>query len=266
VKVKTTLLRLLGHLGLLSPVFRAWERRRSRGAKTVAVGPDGLPLPTPELIFRVAGTTDVTWFIESGQLAADSIRQALDRAGTPFVSLGAILDFGCGCGRVLRHWQTVNTRIHGSDFDQAAVEWCRMHLPFVDVGVNFLTPPLAYDTGSFDLVYALSVLTHLPVETQLAWCDEFGRLLRPGGHLLLTLHGDAYIGELSSAERHLYADGECVVRWAKAAGLNLCATFHPPAFIRNRLARGWELVEHVPRGALGNPQQDLIVLRRPSAA
>jgi 2-polyprenyl-3-methyl-5-hydroxy-6-metoxy-1,4-benzoquinol methylase len=264
--VKAALLRLLGYLRLLRPVFHAWERISSLGAKTHDAGSDGLPLPRPELMFRVAGTPDVAWFLKSGQLAEESIRAALDRAGAPIESLGAILDFGCGCGRVLRRWRDLEARICGSDLSKPAIEWCHQHLPFVEVGVNGLAPPLTYETGSFDLVYALSVLTHLPVETQFAWRDELGRVLRPGGHLLLTLQGDASAEALTDKERRLYAGGECVVRWAQAAGLNLCTAFHPPSFVRDRLADGWELVEHVPRGALGNPEQDLVVLRRPGLA
>ena len=263
--VKTALLRLLSRLGLLLPVFRGWERVRTLGVKTVAVGPDGLPFPTPELMIRVAGTVDTGWFIEGGQLAEESIRAALERVGTPIGSLEAILDFGCGCGRVLRRWQGLDARICGSDLSDPAVKWCRAHLPFVEAGVNALEPPLTYGDASFDLVCALSVLTHLPVATQLAWRDEFGRVLRPGGHLLLTLCGDAYVEKLRGEERRIYADGECVVRWAEVAGANLCSAFHPPAFVRDRLADGWELVEHVPRGALGNPVQDLIVLHKPSS-
>jgi SAM-dependent methyltransferase len=263
--VKTALLRLLSRLGLLLPVFRGWERVRTLGVKTVAVGPDGLPFPTPELMIRVAGTVDTGWFIEGGRLAEESIRAALERAGAPIGSLEAILDFGCGCGRVLRRWHGLDARICGSDLSDPAVEWCRAHLPFVEAGVNALEPPLTYGDASFDLVYALSVLTHLPVATQLAWRDELGRVLRPGGHLLLTLCGDAYVEKLRGEERRIYADGECVVRWAEVAGANLCSAFHPPAFVRDRLADGWELVEHVPRGALGNPEQDLIVLRKPSS-
>jgi SAM-dependent methyltransferase len=262
--VKAALLRLLSRLGLILPVFRAWERVRSLGATAVAIGPDGLPLPAPKLIFRVAGTTDAGWFLESGRLAEQTIRAVLDRAGVPLVSLGAILDFGCGCGRVLRRWQGLDARICGSDLSRPAIDWCRTHLPFVEVGVNGLDPPLAYDTASFDLVYAFSVLTHLPVEMQFAWRDELSRVLRPGGYLVLSLHGDAYAEKLNGEERGLYASGECVVRRAQAAGLNLCMAFHPPAYVRDRLAEGWELVEHVPRGALGTPEQDLLVLRRPS--
>jgi SAM-dependent methyltransferase len=263
--VKAALLSLLGRAGLLPPAFRAWERLRSLGGAKVSLGPDGLPVPPPELMFRVAGNVDAAWFIESGRLAEEAIRAALGRAGAPLGSFEAILDFGCGCGRVLRRWRDLDARVCGSDLNHFAINWCRTHLPFVEVSLNAPGPPLAYGEATFDLVYALSVLTHLPVETQLAWRDELGRVLRPGGYLLLTLCGDAYLERMSDEEGHLYADGECVVRWEKAAGLNLCQAFHPLAFVRDHLADGWQLVEHVPRGALGNPEQDLVLLRRPSS-
>jgi hypothetical protein len=93
-----------------------------------------------------------------------------------------------------------------------------------------------------------------------------GRVLRPGGHLLLTIRGDAYIDRLRGKESDAYANGECVVRRAEAAGLNICMTFNPPAFVRDRLAYGWELVDYVPRGALGNPERDLVVLRKPDSS
>jgi len=83
--------------------------------------------------------------------------------------------------------------------------------------------------------------------------------------LLLTLHGDAYVGKLRPEERQVYETGGCVVRWPKAAGANLCSTYHSPKFVRDRLADGWELVEHAPSGAPGHPAQDLVLLRKPQA-
>jgi SAM-dependent methyltransferase len=263
--VKAVVLRLLSFLGLLLPAYRTWESMRALGARTPEVGPDGLPLPPRQLLIRVAGTAEVGWFLESGRLSEQAIREALGRAGTSLSSLKAILDFGCGCGRVLRCWNGLEARVYGSDLSERAVVWCRTHLPFVEVNVNTLRPPLPYSAGSFDLVYALSVLTHLPVDMQIAWRDELGRVLRPGGLLLLTLHGEAFVKRLRGHECRVYAEGECVVRWAGAAGSNLCTTFHPPGFVRDRLASGWELVEHVPSGALGSPEQDLVLLRRPGA-
>jgi SAM-dependent methyltransferase len=263
--MRTVLVRLLDRFGLLLPAYWGWERVRLFGANAVAIGPDGLPLPPPKLIIRVAGTADASWFLESGRLSEEMIRAALGRAGAPLDSLNSILDFGCGCGRVLRRWHNLKARVCGTDLSQPAVDWCRTHLPFVEVGVNTLEPRLSYGDASFDLIYAFSLFTHLPVGMQFAWRDELSRLLRPGGLLLLTLHGDAYIERLRGEERRVYAKGECVVRRAGAAGLNLCSTFHPPAFVRDRLANGWELVEHMPRGALGTPDQDLVVLRRPGS-
>ena len=236
---------------------------RSLGVKAGGVGPDGLPLPPPKLLFRVTGTTEATWFVEGGRLTEELIRAALVRAGAPLESLEAILDFGCGCGRVLRRWHSLDARICGTDLSNSAIKWCRAHLPFVEVDVNRLEPPLAYDDASFDLVYAISVLTHLPVKTQLAWRDELRRVLRPGGHLLLTVLGEAAFEQLTAEERLIYAQGGCVVRWAEAAGSNFCMTVHSPEFVRDCLADAWEFVEHVPRGALGSPEQDLVVLRKP---
>jgi SAM-dependent methyltransferase len=261
--MKAGLARVLDSLGLLLPVFRGLDFIRTLGSEKVGDVAGGLPLPPPRLRMLVSGTADVTEFLERGQLAEQSIREALARAGAPLGSHPAILDFGCGCGRVLRYWRGLDPPVCGTDFCSPAIKWCRANLPFVEVGVNALEPPLNYGDASFDVVYALSVFTHLPVETQLAWRDELRRVLRPGGHMLLTLHGDWYIGQLKPEERSIYEAGGCVVRWPKAGGSNLCSTFHPPQFVRDRVADGWELVEHVPSETSGFFGADLIVLRKP---
>ncbi|MBV9288123.1 MAG: class I SAM-dependent methyltransferase [Hyphomicrobiales bacterium] len=265
MRARVISLHLLDSLGLLLPAYRLWEYARSVGGETDALGPDGLPLPPPRLRTSVSGAPDLWMYVEGGELAEKSVREALDRCRVAIGSLRAILDFGCGCGRVLRRWRGLDARICGADVNAAAVNWCRAHLPFAEVGVNGLEPPLAYGEATFDLVYAISVFTHLPVRTQLAWRDELRRVLRPGGLLLLSVAGDAYIDRLTRKERRIYADGECVVRRPTAAGANICVTFHPPAFVRSPLADGWELLDHTPRGSLGSPHQDLVVLRKPSS-
>jgi hypothetical protein len=96
--MKTPLLRLLNRVGLLRPAFRGLERVRSLGAETAVVGPEGLALPPRELRVSVSGNPDPVYFLESGRLARDDIEAALARAGASLSSLGALLDFGCGCG------------------------------------------------------------------------------------------------------------------------------------------------------------------------
>jgi SAM-dependent methyltransferase len=259
--VKATALRALDRARLLRPSYGAYEWLQAQRAR-LGRGPaaaDGLPLPPPELIVRVAGTADTAWFLEGGQRAKQSLEDALERAGRPPASIGPLLDFGCGCGRVARHWTGLD--LHGSDANAEAVTWCRANLPGTFTA-NELEPPLPRPDASFDAVYALSVLTHLPEELGLAWRDELRRVLRPGGLLLVSTHGDAYRGRLSDEERARFDRGEVVVRWPSTAGTNLCAAYHPEPYLRGRLAEGFALVEHVPRGARGNPEQDLTVYRK----
>src|SRR6185436_10473121 len=97
---------------------------------------DGLPVPPPNLIVRVAGTPDAAWFLASGRLAAESIEEALERAGTSIDAMTSILDFGCGCGRVVRYWAPFDVDAAGSDLSGAAIDWCRENLRFARFETN----------------------------------------------------------------------------------------------------------------------------------
>jgi SAM-dependent methyltransferase len=163
---------------------------------------------------------------------------------------------------VTRYWRDAGPEVSGSDLSAEAIEWCRRNLSFARFEVNGLAPPLAFESGSFDLVYALSVLTHLTEELQLAWMREFARVLRPGGRLLVTTHGDRYREKLTAEERARYDAGELVVRWGEVAGTNLAAAYHPPAWVRAHLAGELEQVAFSPEGAAGNPHQDVHVFRK----
>ena len=53
------------------------------------------------------------------------------------------------------------------------------------------------------------------------------------------------------------------MRWGEVAGSNLCTTFHPSSWVRERLLpHGFEELEYLPEGATGNPHQDLFLLQR----
>lgn len=261
--MKTFFLRSLARVGLLRPAYRGYERLRGLGRDGDVAGAGSLPLPPAKLRVRVAGTADASWFLESARLAEETLRGALGRAGTRLEDMASILDFGCGCGRVLRRLADLPGELHGSDFYGPAVEWCRENLPFAAFTQNGLEPPLPFERGELELVYAFSVLTHLPVDLQHDWVAELSRVLRPGGYLLVSTHGERYLERLSADERARFQSGEVVVRFEQVAGTNLCTAFHPPEYVRANLARGLELVEEVPEGARGNPHQDLFLFRKP---
>jgi hypothetical protein len=90
---------------------------------------------------------------------------------------------------------------------------------------------------------------------------ELRSVLRPGGVLLLTTR-QSLCAHLTVAERAEYDSGAIVVRLSTHARKNQCATFHPPGYVRKTMAEGFDVVECTPESALGNPSQDLWLLRK----
>jgi SAM-dependent methyltransferase len=231
---------------------------------------DGLPVPGTALRYLVAGTEDVAWFLDSGKLTAETVTDILAAHHLTLDSFRKVLDFGCGCGRVLRHLRRVKTRhgvdLYGTDCNVMAVQWCQRFLDFAEFDKNALHPPLRYADGTFDLIYAFSILTHLTEDLQKAWMNEFRRILTRAGHLILSVHGDMYIDQnlhvLSPSEIAEYRRGHLVIKETEMVGTNFCGALHPEEYVRSSLAVGFRVIDFVPGGARGCPPQDVYLLQR----
>jgi len=234
---------------------------------------DGLPLAPAHLIRVTSGCARQAHnnpprmyrsFLDTGLRAAEWISALVARAGGSMAAMDAILDFGCGCGRVIRHWRELERpRLHGCDYNPLLVEWCAANLPFAEFGVNWLEPPLPYEDDAFDLLYTISIFTHLDEPLQRRWADELRRVVRPGGLVVLTVSGrERLLEHLTQPAVERFDRGELVVWRSELAGMNACSVYHPERFVREELAQGFELVEHVPRGA-PDVRQDAVLLRVP---
>jgi SAM-dependent methyltransferase len=224
------------------------------------VTPDGLPIPPSWLIVQVAGAASIPWFLEGGKMAFADILSTLKRNGIDVNSLRSILDFGCGCGRVTRYWKGKGTRVFGTDYNPSLIRWCRKNIPYAKFETNRLTPPTVYGTGEFDLVYAVSVFTHLTERDQISWMHELSRILRPGGYLLITTHGESLIGGLSDVDQGSFRMGRLVVKHREASGTNLCGAYHPQEYVRETLADGFCVSDFVPQGL--QRYQDIYLLKK----
>lgn len=230
-------------LGPAARVREGWLSARTRECQ--AIGPDGLPLPPPRARLLVDGrSSGVDHFFRVGGQMAESIHGAAAGKGTAVGELAAILDFGCGCGRVARHWAALDgPEIHGCDYNEGLVNWCKGNLPFLRATRNELAPPLPYVGQSFDLIYALSVLSHLSETLQHAWIAELRRLLRPGGLLVLSLLGERLSDRLTGAEQERFERGELVVERPRMAGHNVCTAYHPRRYVSERLLADFATVD-----------------------
>ena len=240
--------------------LRCWYADRS--ALTTE---NGIPIPPALLRFRVSESLSSNEFFRIGQGCATHIEQHVGGMGLNLAEAGRVLDFGCGCGRTLRWLATryPNVEFHGVDVDPEAIEWCQQHLQ----PARFLTtnpePPLPYPSQHFDFVYCFSVFTHLDESMQDLWLGELARLLKSGGLLFLTVHGEHAAKALDSEGLSvLRKTGFVFKRSKKLRGIVpewYQTAWHSRDYIVKRLSALFQDVRYevVPDG-----MQDIVLARR----
>lgn len=221
-------------------------------------------------------------FLSSGHTVAEELVTLIRAAGRDLEAFDHALDFGCGCGRVMRFMRanTPGLRISGTDLDADAIAWLRASMPGTFT-TNGPCPPVDFADDTFDLVYAVSVFTHLDEGAQMSWLAEIARVLAPGGLGVLTVHGpDLWKTFLAGRRPGIDADelrrlrqlppvedagfvfssysaGQArALRERKDEPYGLAA--HTPAYIRARWAQVFDIVDIVP--AAVNWGQDAVLV------
>lgn len=237
-----------------------------------------LPLPPESLRERVAGTADAQWFHDSGSRTVAEWARALHCSNMSLSSAGVVLDFGCGCGRVVRHLRpalSADQVLIAGDVDREAVAWVRDNIKGVDAVVLPQHPPSSFPDAAVDLIVSQSVFTHLPEDVQFAWLTELRRILRPGGVLLTSIHGPKVAREyyrslvglsrFDEAEHFIrcyhrddfyYTQGRTVAE--RELPEYYGATFHHLRYVQERWCDGFGLFGYFPVASLGH--QDIVVL------
>ena len=160
----------------------------------------------------------------------------------------------------------------GVDIDSRAIDWSQKAFPcheFLTIGTQ---PPTPLPDESFDLIYGISVMTHLREADHLSWLKELSRLTKPGGIALLTTMGETafWRGRLPW---NLFA------RWridqpgffdtganSDLGELEIDADYYRNVFISHQyIVKYWTQyfdVLDILRGAICNTQ-DLVILQKP---
>ena len=146
-----------------------------------------LPLPPPA---ERHGPED-SKYLEWGRYDHDVLLAHI-RSGLPSIDNLAVMDFGCHSGRVLRHFlremREYGWKLTGVDVSARHIEWMRRNFPpEFQVYTGSVLPVLPFESNSFDVIYGLSVFTHIKFLWD-AWLLELRRVLKPGGLLIQTIH------------------------------------------------------------------------------
>jgi SAM-dependent methyltransferase len=131
---------------------------------------DRPPLPPADLMLRVLPPFAVDDIAEirrsfdlDGLTHLGYYERALAAVGRSFGDFARLLDFGCGCGRFLRHFGALadQVEIHGTDIDAELIAWLRANVRYGSYQVAPHEPPLPYPDHQFDLIINHSVV-HAP--------------------------------------------------------------------------------------------------------
>jgi ubiquinone/menaquinone biosynthesis C-methylase UbiE len=120
---------------------------------------------------------------------------------------GAVLDVGCGLGRMavpLARYLSPRGRYEGFDIDAEAIRWCQDHIATVHHNFRFTAANvhsarynpggtaspgsmrLPYEDASFDVAFLASVFTHLLPDAVARYLHELKRVLKPGGRCVAS--------------------------------------------------------------------------------
>jgi SAM-dependent methyltransferase len=237
----------------------AWQERKGLHDPT-----SSFPVPPPLLRFRVHGSFDRDQYLQIGEICGQNIKDLLEGVGRDFYSFNTVLDFGCGSGRVLRSFRDRpdSCRLYGTDIDRQAIAWCRKNLDIATWSTNPALPPTAYADDSFDLIYAISVFTHLDEQMQFAWLNELKRISKPDGVLLLSVHGASHAKDAQaqlSDEGFLFVVNHSGLFRREGLPDFYQTTFHSQAYIEGKWSRLFKILDYRERG-IGGVQDAVILL------
>jgi SAM-dependent methyltransferase len=176
-------------------------------------------------------------------------------------SFTAILDWGCGVGRLTRYLVGQGPAVTGMGSQPAHMQYCRTALP----AAHFVAMGDTLASGQFDLVLGLSMLPHLSEAEQDSWLAELQRLTRPGALLLLSVQGLTHMALYRTPMVHkLEAHRTGWHDMAGHAGLDSPTpsgpdVLHAPDYILAHWGRYFDVLDIIEAMA---GHQDVVVLRR----
>ena len=152
----------------------------------------------------LARTYDTVRFAgRSGRFVYETDRRIVRNA----VSTAAprtILDIPTGTGRVLQYLDDLSAPITAVDFTQEMLERAAPHArPGKDKVLRGNAGALPFRNDSFDCVVSLRFFHLFEQEQRLPFAAEFSRVLRPGGHLMLSMTNGWYGGGINWMKRYL---------------------------------------------------------------
>jgi ubiquinone/menaquinone biosynthesis C-methylase UbiE len=225
-----------------------------------------VPLPSPDLRFRISGTYDERIFVINGIQGSSQIMffvEKYDHSANP-----SVLDWGCGCGRyannIMKKWPHYSYT--GSDIDAEAIAWCNANIQEGSFVVNNPYAPTTFANEQFSAVIASSVMTHLNKKNQLQWLKEIARILKSGGIFVASVLGFTAAASRMVGLKELMELKGIVDNYHDPALDGIAPdgyyrdVYQTEKYTRKYWTQFFDIKEYVPAGLMG--YQDLVILQK----
>lgn len=113
------------------------------------------------------------------------------------IGKGRILDVGCGTG-IMIHYLTPYGKVEGLDISKEAINFCRAR-GFKNVYLGD-AQNLLFSDNQFDLITAFDTVEHIKKDQKTL--EEFYRVLKPGGSILITVPALPFIWSSHDIHHH----------------------------------------------------------------
>jgi SAM-dependent methyltransferase len=213
----------------LSGLKRDWESLAQRDALAAIL--------TDET--KSGGKWDVTQFMATGDAEIETVLQHLAAIGLQPDPGGAVLDFGCGVGRLTQALARRFRSCVGVDISQEMItranalnhyKHCRY--------VASATPQLPFADESCSFLYSNLVLQHVARRFAVNYLREFTRVLAPGGVLVFGVQDSFATPDLASSLtrlRHILHPRSRVRAWFTRSGGDMQMHCLPERVVRQAL-------------------------------
>ncbi len=241
----SNLLRILGLIYFtdwLKYYIQKFKNRKIN--KNFKLNNPAVKLPPDYLIyesFQINYQKYYTESIETAKWLTDHFKKHIDLKNKK------ILDWGCGPGRIIRHLPHVignGCEYFGTDYNKKSIDWCSKNLADIHFNKNSLNAQLPYNDNFVDVIYGISIFTHLSEKLHYDWYNELYRILKPNGIMFLTTQGDNFKIKLTDVELKKYNADQLIVRGHVKEGHRTYSAFHPQGFIKH-LFSNVEILEHI---------------------
>lgn len=129
-------------------------------------------------------------YLSDGWRSMVELMTILEQVNRPLLKFNSVLEFAAGFGRFTRHLaKALPGKLTCSDVQTASVDFLKKSFG-VDGFYSTHEPDTLHFPAQYELVFALSMFTHVPLEMWAPWLKCMYRGVASGGLLVITVHSE----------------------------------------------------------------------------